>query len=93
MLDLKSSLPLQNVSGSNLVLGVAFAWSVAWFTSRLLQLRTILKGINYLPGYRYILSPFTVLSRLIPFDIPYINRKPNIHARAKRIGGLFSLEL
>jgi hypothetical protein len=92
MLDLKSNLSLENVSGLNLVLGAALAWSVAWFTSRILRFRGLLKGINHLPGYRYAISPFSLLGRLIPFDIPYINRKADIHTRAKRVGELFSCE-
>jgi hypothetical protein len=92
MLDLKSSLFLQNVSGWNLAVGAALTWSVAWCIPRLLQLRVALKGINYLPGDRYFLNPLTILGRIIPFGIPYINRKPNIYERAKRVGKSSFLE-
>ncbi|PVF98541.1 cytochrome P450 [Serendipita vermifera] len=86
MLDIKSWISFENVSGLRLALGAVFTLSAAWLTPRLFQLQVVLKGINFLPGHRHVISPYTMLGRLIPFEIPYLNRKPNIYARAKRAG-------
>jgi hypothetical protein len=92
MLELKSWLSFENVSGVHIALGTAFTLSAAWLIPRLFKLQGILKGIGYLPGYRHVIGPYSLLGRFMPFPVPYFNRKPNIYARTKRVCELFSFK-
>jgi hypothetical protein len=92
MLELKPWLSFEDVSGWNLALGPAFTLSAAWLIQRLLEVQSALKGIGYHPGYRHVIGAYSLLGRILPFGIPYFNRKIDIHDRTKRVCESFSLK-
>jgi hypothetical protein len=91
MSTLESWISFNGINGRTLILGAASTFSIAWLIERLIQLRRVLAGVGNLPGYRYTINPFGILGRLIPFEIPYFNRKVDIHAKARRTGEHLSL--
>jgi hypothetical protein len=90
---IESWIPYYSIYGWKLILGAASTFSIAWLIQRVIQLRSALAGVGNVPGYRHVIGPFGILGRLIPFEIPYFNRKRDIHARAKRVGKYLSLVL